>query len=94
MAHIWKKGFRVSVIDRDGHKCRYCGKSGLYKRALTLDHLVPVVRGGKDELSNVVVSCMHCNCKKGKKSVEQYIPHRLKELERERETLELLLSNL
>ena len=43
--------------------CHYCSKS--FKPAgLTMDHIVPVVRGGKSTKGNVVCSCKECNNKK------------------------------
>ena len=43
--------------------CHYCGNS--FKPAeLTMDHIVPVVRGGKSTRGNVVCSCKECNNKK------------------------------
>jgi 5-methylcytosine-specific restriction protein A len=44
--------------------CHHCLKQvGL--RGLTLDHLVPIARGGKSVRSNVVPSCFACNQEKG-----------------------------
>jgi 5-methylcytosine-specific restriction endonuclease McrA len=43
--------------------CHYCAKT--FKPAeLTMDHLVPVVRGGKSVQGNVVPTCKDCNNKK------------------------------
>ena len=43
--------------------CYYCGKK--FKPAdLTMDHLVPVVRGGKSAQGNCVPACKECNNKK------------------------------
>jgi len=40
--------------------CHHCG--GKFAPAdLTMDHLVPVVRGGKSTKGNVVPSCKPCN---------------------------------
>jgi 5-methylcytosine-specific restriction endonuclease McrA len=33
-------------------------------RALTLDHLVPLVRGGRSVRANMVPACKDCNSKK------------------------------
>jgi 5-methylcytosine-specific restriction protein A len=30
-----------------------------------MDHLIPIIRGGHSDRSNVVVSCKACNSKKG-----------------------------
>ena len=42
-----------------GH-CYYCGRSTLPKE-LTMDHIVPVSRGGRSTKSNVVPCCKACN---------------------------------
>jgi 5-methylcytosine-specific restriction endonuclease McrA len=43
--------------------CHYCG--GTFSPAeLTMDHLVPIVRGGKSSRGNVVPACKGCNSKK------------------------------
>lgn len=43
--------------------CYYCGKK-FPREELTMDHIVPVVRGGKSTKGNVVVACKECNNKK------------------------------
>jgi 5-methylcytosine-specific restriction protein A len=43
--------------------CYYCGRSILPKE-LTMDHIVPMARGGKTTKSNVVPSCKECNNQK------------------------------
>ncbi len=40
--------------------CHYCERSTLPKE-LTMDHIVPVSRGGKSTKSNVVPCCKACN---------------------------------
>ncbi|MCM2353750.1 MAG: HNH endonuclease [Pseudobdellovibrio sp.] len=35
---------------------------------LTMDHLIPIARGGKTDKKNCVVSCKECNTKKGYKT--------------------------
>jgi len=43
--------------------CYYCG--GKFKPIeLTMDHLIPVVRGGKSVQGNLVPACKECNNKK------------------------------
>jgi 5-methylcytosine-specific restriction endonuclease McrA len=44
-------------------RCHYCG-GAFAPEELTLDHLVPVVRGGKSTRGNVVPACKECNSKK------------------------------
>ena len=43
--------------------CSYCGKK-VNPRDLTMDHIVPIIRGGKSTKGNVVPVCKECNDKK------------------------------
>lgn len=43
--------------------CYYCGTK-VPPRSLTMDHIVPVIRGGKSTKGNVVPACKECNNKK------------------------------
>ena len=43
--------------------CYYCQQK-TPKEQLTMDHKVPVARGGRSTKSNVVVCCKECNTKK------------------------------
>ena len=41
-------------------KCHYCG-GAFNPEELTMDHVIPVARGGKSVKSNVVPACAGCN---------------------------------
>jgi 5-methylcytosine-specific restriction endonuclease McrA len=61
----WQK-----VARRDGMECAYCGVVTVPKhddRRLwpTLDHIVPLSRGGADSMGNAVLACFSCNSRKG-----------------------------
>ncbi|MBO5307569.1 MAG: HNH endonuclease [Lentisphaeria bacterium] len=43
--------------------CHYC-KQKFPQEQLTLDHIVPVSRGGRSTRGNLVVACLDCNQKK------------------------------
>jgi 5-methylcytosine-specific restriction enzyme A len=43
--------------------CAYCGRA-FAARELTMDHVVPVARGGRSVKGNVVASCKPCNARK------------------------------
>jgi 5-methylcytosine-specific restriction enzyme A len=43
--------------------CAYCGRAAA-SRELTLDHVVPVARGGRSVKGNVVPACKECNNRK------------------------------
>lgn len=53
----WWKRRRSSGI------CHYCGRH-YPPRELTMDHVVPLIRGGKTVKSNVVPCCRECNAQK------------------------------
>ncbi len=44
-------------------KCHYCGKV-FPPTELTMDHKIPLARGGKSEKENLVPACKECNNKK------------------------------
>lgn len=62
---------------RDGGKCQLCGGridrkiKPPHPMSLTLDHIIPLVRGGLHEPSNVQISHFGCNSKKGGKLIGQ-----------------------
>lgn len=43
--------------------CHYCGKK-FDRLLLTMDHVVPLSRGGKSVKGNIVPSCKECNTNK------------------------------
>lgn len=44
-------------------ECYYCRKK-VPPQELTMDHIVPLVRGGKSTKGNIVAACKECNNKK------------------------------
>ncbi|MEW5745019.1 MAG: HNH endonuclease [Nitrospirota bacterium] len=44
-------------------RCFYC-HSRVPAKELTMDHLVPLVRGGRSVKSNIVTACKECNSNK------------------------------
>jgi len=55
---------KSNVFLRDGFKCQYCGDH-LDKRDCTLDHVLPVSKGGKSTFENSTTACGPCNAGKG-----------------------------
>lgn len=58
------------LFNRDGWSCQYCGISLGYS-SLSIDHVLPVSRGGKTSWKNCVAACTTCNYKKGNKTPEE-----------------------
>lgn len=44
-------------------RCYYCGRE-FKPSALTMDHIVPLIRGGRSTKGNTVPACKDCNSKK------------------------------
>ena len=61
------KRVRFEVFKRDSFSCQYCG-SMPPKVPLEVDHIVPVSKGGKNDLANLITACFDCN--RGKSKVE------------------------
>jgi hypothetical protein len=54
------KKIRFEVFKRDAFKCQYCGSVPPLV-VLEVDHIIPVSKGGLDEIDNLVTSCFDCN---------------------------------
>ncbi len=63
--HVAMKRAMRKVALRDcGQRCVYCS-THLDQHTATLDHVVPLARGGAHDPGNVVVACAPCNRLKG-----------------------------
>ena len=58
---------RKRIYKRDNFECVYCGS----QKELTIDHVLPRSRGGKNSWTNLVTCCQKCNLKKGNKTPEE-----------------------
>ena len=63
---ISRKNIRNIVFKKHGRKCLCCGA----KTGLSIDHVIPISIGGKDELSNLQPLCKSCNSSKGTKKTD------------------------
>lgn len=59
----WKR-----TVSRHGGKCSYCGTSG----PLTMDHVIPISRGGTHSIGNLVPACAKCNSSKRHRTVMEW----------------------
>ena len=66
------------LIERDGPSCVWCGRE-LWRRDLTLEHLIPRSRGGHMTAENAVVACRSCNRRRGSRPVDAYVRDLLRE---------------
>jgi len=60
-----------AVFERDGWRCRLCGelvdrtKQAPHPRSPSVDHIVPLAKGGAHTYANVQCAHFGCNSKKG-----------------------------
>lgn len=91
---VISKKIRFEVLKRDNFTCQYCGKQAP-EVVLEIDHITPVVKGGGNDLFNLITSCFECNRGKGKRKLKdkttiQKQKTELNNLNAKREQLEML----
>lgn len=56
-----ERNLRKKIYKRDGYKCLKCGET----EWLTIDHVVPLGKGGTNRENNLITLCKKCNQEKG-----------------------------
>lgn len=59
-----KSAMKRAALRVCSRRCVYCGQS-VESCSATLDHVLPVARGGRHEPGNIVCACKGCNQLKG-----------------------------
>jgi len=68
--HAIPAQLRFTVLQRDGLRCRYCGRTaGEPGVGLHVDHVVPLVAGGATSEDNLMTACSECNLGKATRPV-------------------------
>lgn len=68
-----------AVQRASGGACHYCGRRTTtatprgHATHRNKDHRVPLIRGGTDDIGNIVVACRSCNVEKGRMTDAEYI---------------------
>ena len=66
-AYVSERDWRRLLI-RYHNSCAYCGASGRIER----DHVVPIARGGRHSVGNLLPACYDCNRSKGYKFLSEW----------------------
>jgi len=72
------KGRMRKILKKQGRKCYYCGVR-IYPKAAnllpvaTVDHVIPLSRGGNNSKETLVASCSPCNQAKGDMSADDFL---------------------
>ena len=70
---------RTAIAERDRWRCHLCGKPIAkdqivpHPRALTMDHVVPLARGGDDVAANIRIAHFLCNATKGLRAMDEQL---------------------
>lgn len=57
----------MKLLLKDAIECRKCERLFNKKLRPTLDHIIPISKGGSNALDNLQVLCLSCNARKGNK---------------------------
>lgn len=60
---------KTNILKKSNYRCWYCGKEN---ESLTFDHIIPIIRGGKNNIENLVASCKKCNSSKRELTVNEW----------------------
>ena len=60
---------RKLIFERDFYRCINCGTH----KSISIDHIVPVSKGGGNEIKNLQTLCTTCNSSKGNKSMTEWL---------------------
>lgn len=85
------RGLRDQVLKRDGYRCVKCGASHKDKR-LEVDHIIPVAKGGTNDIDNLRTLCWECNRDEGDILPDLGLKYDIEIKENELNTLNRLLQ--
>lgn len=66
---------KSDIVKRDGLTCYLCEKT-FTADFLTIEHLIPLSRGGDHKPENVKLACLSCNCSKNAKTLTEFKKYR------------------
>lgn len=64
---LMSDSLRYDVLKRDNFRCTICGRTAADGIKLHVDHIMPIAKGGKTEMSNLRTLCNQCNVGKSDK---------------------------
>lgn len=60
---------RQDKFDSIGNVCFYCGQDG----KLSIDHVLPLARGGTNDIENILPACKSCNSRKHTRTGQEFM---------------------
>lgn len=65
-----RKSLRLNIFKRDGNACLKCLSVGCKNNPLTIDHIIPLIKGGLNRKNNLQTLCYVCNHDKGEEIID------------------------
>jgi len=65
----WQKNH---LINKYGNLCALCGIPFNSMKEITFDHIIPMSKGGLDELDNLQLAHLHCNHAKADMTPDEF----------------------
>ena len=62
-----------NLFAQHSYSCYYCAFQSTNLTEMTVDHVVPMVKGGENHTRNIVPCCFKCNVRKQARSESEYL---------------------
>lgn len=62
-----------NLFVQHSYSCYYCTFQSTDLREMTIDHVVPMSKGGDNHIRNIVPCCLKCNKRKKARSESEYL---------------------
>lgn len=72
--HSVPNSLRRNAYNKQNGKCAMCGQKIQYINA-TVDHVIPISKGGKNSVDNMEVMCYVCNQMKRDQFKDDFLEH-------------------
>ena len=56
---------QIKILRKSDERCCHCGKKAFFGYEATVDHFIPLYKGGTNRMINLVMLCRDCNREKG-----------------------------
>ena len=74
---VFSQEARNDIYERTRGKCALCGKFVRFD-LFTIDHIIPLAKGGTNDIENLQCTCKHCNAMKQDFSEKEFLDKMIK----------------